>query len=50
MHSFPKQLLGHGDLNGNVVMALLLDETSHLARENQVVTGYSHMVRVSSAA
>ena len=50
LHSFPKQLLGHGDLNGNVVMALLLDKTGHLARENQVVTGYSHSARVFSAA
>lgn len=36
LHSFPKQLLGHGDLNGNAVIALLLDKTGHLARENQV--------------
>lgn len=50
LHSFPKQLLGHGDLNGNVVMALLLDKTGHLARENQVATGYSHSARVFSAA
>lgn len=31
-------------------MALLLDKTGHLARENQVVTGYAHSARVFSAA
>lgn len=39
-----------GNLNGNSVMALLLDKTGHLARENQVVTGYAHSARVFSAA
>lgn len=48
LHAFPEQLLGHGDLTGNVVIVLLLDKIGHLARENQVVAGHSHLPRFSS--